>query len=161
MFAAADRTNDPSAPPRTPRQLWMAVLAKARPDELERAWAEVPDKPDYRLLRRPEVGMAMLRGRAGGRGQPFNFGEMTVTRCAVQLDDGTVGQSYVGGRRLRQAEIAAVADALLQQPARNAALQRLLVEPLRQAALARRQQVAAKVAASKVEFFTVARETGS
>ena len=43
---------------------------------------------------------------------------MTVTRCAVELDDGTLGHAYVGGRDRRHAELAAVFDALLQEPKR-------------------------------------------
>ena len=42
-------------------------------------------------LRRPEKGLAMLRGRIGGEGAPFNIGEATVTRAAVQLEDGIKG----------------------------------------------------------------------
>ena len=58
----------------------------------------------------------MVRGRAGGGGAPFNLGEMTVTRCTVRTDSGQVGHAYVAGRDARQAELAAVFDALLQDP---------------------------------------------
>jgi alpha-D-ribose 1-methylphosphonate 5-triphosphate synthase subunit PhnG len=102
----------------------------------------------------------MTQGRIGGTGDPFNLGEMSVTRCAVQLEDGTVGHAYVGGRRPRQAELAAIIDALLQDDARRAALLEKLIPPLVEAAAARRRTAAAKAAATKVEFFTVAREAG-
>ena len=68
-------------------------------------------------MRGPETGLVMVRGRAGGSGSPFNLGEMTVTRCTVQLGSGTAGHAYIAGRDERQAELAAVADALLQDPA--------------------------------------------
>ncbi len=58
----------------------------------------------------------MVRGRTGGGGAAFNLGEMTVTRCTVRTDAGFVGHAYVAGRDERQAEMAALADALLQDP---------------------------------------------
>ena len=75
----------------------------------------------------------MVRGRAGGTGARFNLGEMTVTRCSVQLDDGTLGHAWIGGRDERHAEVAAVLEALLQNPARTTALHASLVEPLARA----------------------------
>ena len=38
-----------------------------------------------RVRDRAETGLVMLRGRIGGDGAPFNVGEATVTRAAVQL----------------------------------------------------------------------------
>ena len=112
------------------------------------------------MLFRSEFGLAMVRGRIGGTGSPFNIGEMTVTRCAVQLADGIMGHAYVGGRRPRQAELAAVADALLQDTARRPLLLDRLIAPLAAAAAERHRVTAEKAAATKVEFFTVAREAG-
>lgn len=140
------------------RQRWMGTLACATPTDLEQAWSALSEPPAYELLRRPEIGLVMLRGRVGGTGAPFNLGEMTVTRCAVRLVDGRVGHAYLAGRRQRQAEIAALADALLQDPARRPALIETLLAPLEAAAAARRRDVATKAAATRVEFFTVARE---
>ena len=60
------------------------------------------------FLRRPETGLVMLRGRAGGTGQAFNLGEASVTRCSVRLSDGQVGTGYVLGRDQRKAELVAV-----------------------------------------------------
>lgn len=143
------------------RQRWMATLAKAAAGELEALWPEaIADTPLYRRLRGPEFGLAMVRGRIGGTGSPFNIGEMTVTRCAVQLADGIMGHAYVGGRRPRQAELAAVADALLQDTARRPLLLDRLIAPLAAAAAERHRVTAEKAAATKVEFFTVAREAG-
>ncbi|MGE5148118.1 MAG: phosphonate C-P lyase system protein PhnG [Candidatus Eiseniibacteriota bacterium] len=142
---------------RSERQRWIAVLAKAEPTELARLWAALPDKPGWRRLRVPETGMAMVRGRAGGTGQPFNLGEMTVTRCAVQLADGTAGYGYVGGTDREHAELAAVIDAMMQVPARRAAAEQAIVEPLAAARAATRRETAAKTAATRVEFFTLVR----
>lgn len=139
------------------RRRWMAVLAKAEPAELARLFAALPDRPRWRPLRAPETGMVMVRGRAGGSGQPFNLGEMTVTRCAVQLADGAAGYGYVGGTDRCHAEIAAVIDALMQDPARRDEVERAVVGPLAAAHGEARRQRAAKTAATKVEFFTLVR----
>ena len=83
----------PSAlPPRSSREAaeseararWMSVLAQAPPAELAAVLDDVIDRPAYRLLRRPETGLVMVRGRAGGTGMQFNLGEMPVTRCSVR-----------------------------------------------------------------------------
>ena len=139
------------------RRRWMSVLAQASPDELEGRWRELVAPPRHRLLRRPETGLVMVRGRAGGTGARFNVGEVTVTRCAVELEDGAVGVAYVRGRDARHAELAAVLDALLQDPARRAGLETAIVEPLAAAQAARRRTAAERVAPSKVEFFTMVR----
>jgi len=135
----------------------MAVLAQASPEELERRWQEVPAQPPYRMLRPPETGLVMVRGRAGGTGMRFNVGEMTVTRCALELDGGAVGVAYVRGRDRRHAELAAMLDALLQDPARRDDLERTVVAPLAEAQTARRRAAAERVAPSRVEFFTMVR----
>jgi len=139
------------------RRRWMAVLAKAESDELETAWTELGSVPDYRVLRGPELGLVMVRGRAGGTGARFNLGEMTVTRCTVELADGAVGHAYVRGRRRRHAEIAAVLDALLQDPRCRAAVGERVVERLAAAEAARRQTAEARSAATRVDFLTLVR----
>ena len=143
--------------PTDARRRWMAVLAQASPEELERRWQEVPAQPPYRMLRPPETGLVMVRGRAGGTGMRFNVGEMTVTRCALELDGGAVGVAYVRGRDRRHAELAAMLDALLQDPARRDDLERTVVAPLAEAQTARRRAAAERVAPSRVEFFTMVR----
>ena len=139
------------------RRRWMAILAQAPPDELERRWRETPAPPSHRVLRAPETGLVMVRGRAGGTGMRFNVGEMTVTRCAVELDGGAVGVAYVRGRNRRHAELAAVLDALLQDPLRHDELERVVVAPLADAQAARGRAAAERVAPSRVEFFTMVR----
>jgi alpha-D-ribose 1-methylphosphonate 5-triphosphate synthase subunit PhnG len=143
---------------RTERQRWMAVLAKAeagaiatRLDALDALGA----LPPHRRLRGPETGLVMVRGRQGSDGAPFNLGEMTVTRCAVQLEDGTVGHAYVGGRDGQHAELAALADALLQDAVRHDSIQAAVIAPLaaEQAEAAARD--ARRAAATKVDFLTM------
>jgi alpha-D-ribose 1-methylphosphonate 5-triphosphate synthase subunit PhnG len=147
----------PFPAPQAARRRWISVLAKATPAELERAWAELRTPPAYSFLRKPEIGLAMVRGRIGGNGDPFNLGEMTVTRCAVRLErSSTTGISYVAGRNARHAELAAAFDGLLQDAAEPALPD--LIESLAQAQDERRQRRQAASAATKVEFFTMVRE---
>jgi alpha-D-ribose 1-methylphosphonate 5-triphosphate synthase subunit PhnG len=135
----------------------MAVLAQASAAELEEHWRDVSALPRHRMLWPPETGLVMVRGRAGGTGARFNVGEMTVTRCAVELEGGAVGVAYVRGRDRRHAELAAVLDALLQDPARRDDLEHAVVGPLAAAQTARRRAAAERVAPSRVEFFTLVR----
>jgi alpha-D-ribose 1-methylphosphonate 5-triphosphate synthase subunit PhnG len=141
------------------RRRWLAVLARAETDQLEACWAET-GHPPITLLRHPEAGLVMARGRAGGTGQRFNLGEITVTRCAVQGADGHIGHGYVAGRDKRKAELVASFDALLQAPDRRAALLARVVEPLATAQAATRSATARKAAATRVEFFTMVRGEG-
>ena len=134
----------------------MGVLARADAASILARLAEVPALPAHARQRGPETGLVMTRGRQGGDGAPFNLGEMTVTRCSVRLADGTVGHAYVAGRDARQAELAALLDAALQDPSRRAPLLAAVIEPLAAEQAARAEREAAKAAATRVEFFTMA-----
>lgn len=138
------------------RKTWLSVLAKADPETVKSLWSALSLAPGFTWLRRPEIGAVMVQGRAGGTGDAFNMGEMTVTRCTLQLADGPVGVGYVQGRDTAKAEIVALADALLQTDAAQMIRTRL-VEPLRQAADDARNARAGKAAATKVDFFTLVR----
>ncbi len=116
--------------------------------------------PRYEWLRRPETGLAMVRARAGGSGERFNFGEMTVTRCALRLESGEAGVAYVQGRSHRKSELAALADALLQSQAHATAARAALLEPAERALATRAESMERRAQATRVEFFTVAREAG-
>jgi len=138
------------------RKEWMGLLARAPEAAVMSLWGGVSERPAFDWLRRPEVGGVMVRGRAGGTGAPFNLGEMTVTRCAVVLEDGTVGHGYVQGRSKSKAEAAALIDAMMQTASADL-VQRTVIEPLKQQVKATYATRAAKAAATKVEFFTMAR----
>jgi alpha-D-ribose 1-methylphosphonate 5-triphosphate synthase subunit PhnG len=113
--------------------------------------------PSVHQVRPPEIGMVMLRGRVGGTGNPFNLGEASVVRCAVRLGEGPLGISYALGRDKRRAELAALVDALLQDPAQHDDVHRTVVAPLARAQAQTRDSQQRAVAGSKVEFFTFVR----
>ena len=139
------------------RQEWMAILAKASTEDLEKAWAAIRDRPGFRFLRSPETGLVMVRARAGGTGMRFNLGEATVTRCTVQIDSGSTGTAYVMGRNGHHAELAALFDALLQDPDRRSSLIEQVVHPLRSTLREKKVASARKAATTRVEFFTLVR----
>ncbi len=99
----------------------------------------------------------MVRGRAGGNGQRFNLGELPVTRCSVRSAAGYVGHGYVQGRDKAHAELAAILDAALQEPARRLALTETVIRPLAGALVDQKKAIEAKAAATKVDFFTMVR----
>ncbi|MEM6356443.1 MAG: phosphonate C-P lyase system protein PhnG [Pseudomonadota bacterium] len=140
---------------------WLGLLARAAPgtldERMDAARAALGDLPPHRWLRPPETGSVMLRGRTGGTGAPFNLGEMTVTRCTLALDDGTVGHAMVPGRDKAHAEHVALADALLQRDGSRHAVQAAVLDPLAAEEDAAAHAVAAKAAATKVDFFTMVR----
>ena len=135
------------------RKSWMATLAKAPPARLA---ALFPDLPPHHVLRQPEIGAVMVRGRVGGTGAAFNLGEMTVTRASVRLGTGEVGHAWVQGRDKGHALRAAAVDALMQTP-QAADLAAQVLRPLEAEALTLRATRAAKAAATKVDFFTMVR----
>ena len=140
------------------RQSWISTLAKSDPSRLLEEWSRVPQdqRPNYQMLRSPEIGLVMVRGRAGGVGDRFNLGEMTVTRCAVRLASGTTGVSYRSGRDKIAAEAAAVLDGMLQQDESHAAAHAIVVRLERELA-ARREEQLRRSGATKVQFFTMTR----
>jgi alpha-D-ribose 1-methylphosphonate 5-triphosphate synthase subunit PhnG len=158
------QTYDHAPPPaQAERQEWMALLARAPQPLLDAALsAHVQVQPQW--LRRPETGLMMVQGRAGGTGDRFNLGEVTVTRCALRVaasrDDAPVGVAYVLGRNHHQAQMAALADALLQDPAQRPALETALLAPVRQHLALKQAQRQQRAQTTKVDFLTVAREAG-
>lgn len=128
-----------------------AALLKAR---FEAIAAEAPPALP---VRGPEVGLVMLRGRAGGGGAAFNLGEASVCRATVRLASGEVGHAMILGRDAEKARIAAHVDALWQLNGWRDRIESEIVEPAIAAdaeALARR---ADETEATRVDFFTLAR----
>ena len=125
-----------SNPPDPDRKETLGLLARARPERLA---ALFPDLPTHSLLRGPEAGAVMVRGRQGGTGAPFNLGEMTVIRCSIRLECGAVGHAWVQGRDSGHARRAATLDALLQTD-RRAEVTLAVLTPLAEEEAARREE---------------------
>ena len=139
-----------------PRKAWMGLLAKAPEGRVAALFDAEISRPAFTWLRAPEIGSTMVRGRAGATGAPFNLGEMTITRCALTLETGEVGHSYIQGRNKADAEVAALVDALMQTALANR-LRETVLEPLEAGMVTMKAARAAKAAATKVDFFTMTR----
>lgn len=142
------------------RKQWMGLLAKTSAKKLAEQYNKVmitlTEAPDFSWLRKPEIGGVMVQGRAGSTGAPFNMGEMTVTRCSLQLSSGEVGHGYVQGRDKNKAEQAAVVDAYMQTDRFGVFLTSVL-EPIALDLEKQRTAREAKAAKTKVDFFTLVR----
>lgn len=139
-----------------------ALLAKAELQELASFWSNQSEQPQVDVLRGPETGLVMVRGRIGGGGAPFNLGETTMTRATVRVasgasSEGSVGHSYALGRDHEKARLAAIADALWQAPQSREAVERDLLQKIAQRLDARATQRRREAAATKVDFFTMVR----
>lgn len=135
----------------------LAVLARADSKEIAQGLRQLDDGAAYSEPRPPEVGLVMLRGRIGSRGAPFNAGEATVTRAAVQLASGEMGFGYVLGRDREKARLVALCDALWQVAERRDAVERQVLAPLRRKQNEKKEIERARTAATRVDFFTLVR----
>jgi alpha-D-ribose 1-methylphosphonate 5-triphosphate synthase subunit PhnG len=133
----------------------MALFARASTSELA-SGLEACGAPAHDELRPAEIGLVMVRGRIGGDGAPFNLGEATVTRAAVQIANGPVGFSYVLGRDREKARLAALADALWQTWHREK-VERHVLAPVRTRLENERKRSREETAATRVNFFTLVR----
>ncbi|WP_245524477.1 phosphonate C-P lyase system protein PhnG [Methylobacterium nonmethylotrophicum] len=134
----------------------MGLCGEARPEELRRALTQVGAGEEPEDLRPPETGLVMTRGRIGGDGRPFNLGEATVTRAAVRLSGGETGFAYHLGRDRAKARLAATLDALWQRPALRREIEAALL-PVAARRAAEREAEVRRIAATRVNFFTMAR----
>lgn len=135
----------------------MRILAQAKQQEMADGLAAIGQSVEHIDLRSPETGLVMLRGRIGGDGAPFNVGEATVTRCAVQLRSGEVGFSYALGRDRDKARLAALCDALWQSDMHRDAVERHVLAPVRMRLESERAETDGRTAATRVDFFTMVR----
>jgi alpha-D-ribose 1-methylphosphonate 5-triphosphate synthase subunit PhnG len=147
-------SQNPSTGPALRRQ-WLAVLARADTQQLAELLPPALATPQF--IRAAEVGMVMLRGRAGGSGEAFNLGEASVTRCALRFGSGPLGVGYTLGRDRPKAELIATFDALLQDPLHHAQLFVTVIEPLAASQAQAREAASRAAAESRVEFFTFVR----
>lgn len=141
----------------TQRKAAMAALSLAPADELKRLCADAGISEEAEMLRGPETGLVSVRGRIGGGGAPFNFGEATVTRATVRLPSGEIGHSYALGRDKDKARLSAITDALWQNADRRADIEEKVIAPLRAAQAEADATSRAETAATKVDFFTMVR----
>lgn len=135
----------------------MSVLASSNLADLAGYWSKLGLDPEFIMLRPPQTGLIGLRGRIGGGGDAFNFGEATVTRASVKLSSGEVGHAYSLGRDQTKAKLSAIIDALSHNPIIAEKIDTKVIAPLRQKTEERDALRACQTAATKVDFFTLVR----
>lgn len=144
------------------RKRWLELLASSPAADLD-ALMEGLNRPAYQWLRKPQVGLYMLRGRVGGDGDSFNLGEVPVTRCVLRVDasaqQAIIGLGYTLGRSPRHATLCAIADAMLQDADYAEQVRADVLLPLELARAQRERQADDAARATRVEFYTVARES--
>jgi alpha-D-ribose 1-methylphosphonate 5-triphosphate synthase subunit PhnG len=133
------------------------LLAWAAREELDAAWEALPEKPAVQPVRGPETGLVMVRGRIGGGGSPFNLGEVTVTRATIRLASGKVGHAHALGSDRERSRLAAIFDALWQEPATKDFVERTILAPVAERIGAADAKKADETAATRVDFFTMVR----
>lgn len=138
------------------RANWLGLMAKSPAKILDECWQKADLSPEFEVIRSPEIGSVMVRGRMGGTGDAFNLGEMTVTRTSVKLSCGTVGHGYIMGRSKKTATRVALCDALLQTGDKQK-IKDNIIQPLLSLKKENDQRISAKAAATKVDFFTLVR----
>jgi alpha-D-ribose 1-methylphosphonate 5-triphosphate synthase subunit PhnG len=139
------------------RRAAMATLADARASEIAGGLAALGNDIDPVELRPVETGLVMLQGRIGGDGCAFNLGEATVTRATVRIPSGEVGFSCVLGRDHQKARLAALCDALWQNPVSRGSVERNVLAPIRARQESERARQRAQTAATRVDFFALVR----
>jgi alpha-D-ribose 1-methylphosphonate 5-triphosphate synthase subunit PhnG len=145
------------------RRRWMHALAIADSDALAAAWQSWDPKPEVEVVRGPEAGLVMVRGRVDARGKKFNLGEATVSRATVRLHGDALaadvlGTSYVLGTDLEHARLAAIFDGLLADEALRDRVFAEIIAPIEVGEIERDAARRADARATLVDFFTVSRE---
>lgn len=138
------------------RKSWMSLLATSNKNDLLNLWEQKKINIRYEWLRTPEIGSIMAQGRMGVTGDKFNIGEVTITRCSLKLNCGTIGHSYVQGRSKKKAEISALCDALMQTEMSNE-INKSIIIPLEKIKNNNKDKILSKAEATKVDFFTLVR----
>ncbi|MDH4414497.1 MAG: phosphonate C-P lyase system protein PhnG [Rhizobium sp.] len=151
------RANEIDPDAQASRKRIVDLLARATLAELQDARSAFDPAPVYTVLRGPETGLVMVKGRIGGGGAAFNLGEATVSRASVRLSDGRIGHGYRLGTDRKAAELSAVLDAVAQDETARALLETRLLTPLETRLAAEAERLEAETAATKVDFFTMVR----
>ncbi|KFB11390.1 Phosphonate C-P lyase system protein PhnG [Nitratireductor basaltis] len=139
------------------RQEAMGILARAPGKRLGELFSQHELPSEAQDLRGPETGLVALRGRIGGGGSPFNFGDATVTRASVKLPTGEIGHAYALGRDQEKVRLSALLDALRQRSEHASRIDTQILFPLRHEQEAEDRLQREETAATRVDFFTMTR----
>jgi alpha-D-ribose 1-methylphosphonate 5-triphosphate synthase subunit PhnG len=149
--------------PNFSRAQWLGLCASSQADQftalLENYCQDFHQNIQQAIsLRGPEVCLLQLPARVDGQGRPFIFSEATVTRCSLRHQVGHVGHSMVLGRQLQHAKHVAFFDALMHRADWAATSGQAILKALSQTLAEQQALRRAQAEATKVQFFTLARE---
>jgi alpha-D-ribose 1-methylphosphonate 5-triphosphate synthase subunit PhnG len=133
----------------------MEICALSDPDSLERIIQLFSPFPEPLMIRAPEAGLIMARGRICGEGGLFNLGEILVSRCVLSIA-GLTGVGYSLSSDLKNSERIAILDALARNPDYEEAVERELKALIKE----REDMILSEekeIKTTKVEFFTMVR----
>lgn len=139
------------------RKKWIGLLGCADPKDLEAARDDLTEGLDIRYVVKPETGMIMVQAKSDGSNARFNLGEVTVSRCVLDVKNKYTGTAWIMGSDLRHAELAALFDGLLQDPDYHDLLASTLMKDLKKKQAAKNRQLAEDASDTRVEFFTLKR----
>lgn len=139
------------------RQKNLSILAKAPLSNMLEYWEGINIDATFNFLKKPEVGMAMVRAQAGSGGENFNMGEMTMTRCVVRLDSTEIGYGFVAGRSKKKSELVALIDACWQKKSLKNIIEEKIIAPLHCVQISKEKIISENTESSKVNFFTMVR----
>lgn len=139
------------------RENWIGLLGSADLTDLEAGFEGLNGVPDYVCIIGPETGMLMVQAKMEGSGPRFNLGEMTVSKCVLEVKGQYLGTGWVMGSDLRHAELAALFDGLLQDPDHHDQLMATLIQRLEEKQRVKRDHLLKDASDTKVEFFTLKR----
>jgi len=139
------------------RESWIGLLGSADPADLESALEDLKDHCEFVCIVGPETGMLMVQAKADGSGSRFNIGEMTVSKCILEVKGKYLGTGWVMGSDLRHAELAALFDGLLQDPDHHDRLMATLIPRLEEKQRLKTDILLKDASDTKVEFFTLKR----
>ena len=141
----------------TNRETWIGLLGSADLTDLESAVEKFKSPVAYEHIVKPETGMLMVQAKADGSDARFNLGEITVSKCILNVRGQYLGAGWIMGSDLRHAELAALFDGLLQDPEYYQVLIQTLIPVLIEKQKSRNESLLKDAADTKVNFFTLKR----
>lgn len=138
------------------RQERMRLLVLASVGRLEAGLPAITS-PDCEVVRGPETGLVMIRGRVSNTGDALNMDEVLATRCVVPLKNGYLGYAWILGEDARRAELTTLHDALWQRGDYAEPLDRGLLPALEAERARWVQEDTAAVEPTRVDFSTLVR----
>lgn len=139
------------------RQNLLSTLAKSSLKDIQSYWPHSPNDYQFNTIRPPQTGMVMAVARTETTGEPFNLGEVSVTRCALRLESGETGFGYSMGSDTEQVLHIALIDALAQVDDNFDTLSAEVINPLKQKIADRQKRQKALTDTTKVDFLTITR----